>query len=56
MTELISKIIALILGYAISWILSAGLYALVCLFLPWGFDWLTATGIWLVLCILKFIF
>ena len=56
MKELIGKIIAYILVYPISWLITVGLYALVCLCFPWEFDWLIATGIWLVLCILKLIF
>jgi hypothetical protein len=51
-------IIVLILAliYALSWIITCGLIALICLCFHWTFSWLTATGIWLVILILKSIF
>lgn len=42
-----------VLGYALSWIITCGLIALVCLCFGWTFSWLIATGIWLGACVLR---
>lgn len=42
-----------VIGYAISWIVTCGVFALVCFCLGWEFSWLAATGIWVLLCIAR---
>lgn len=42
--------------YALSWIITCGLIALICVCFNCTFDWLTATGIWLIITILQSIF
>lgn len=42
--------------YAISWIATCGIIALICLCFGWTFNWLIATGVWLVILLLRSIF
>lgn len=55
---LIVLLIILIVGaiYAISWIITCGVVALICLCFGLEFKWLIATGIWLIILVLKSIF
>lgn len=41
-----------ILAWALSWIITCGIVALVCLIFSWEFSWLAATGIWLLICLI----
>lgn len=46
----------IVVGYALSWIITVGLIKLITLCFGLGFSWLIATGIWLVLLILSSFF
>ena len=48
--------LALVAGYAISWIITCGLIKLIAMCFGWTFSWTIATGIWLIMCIAKSIF
>lgn len=41
----------LVLGYALSWVITCGLFWLVCLCFDLTFSWAIATGIWLIMCL-----
>jgi hypothetical protein len=49
-------IIALIVGYAISWAVIVGIIKLITMCFSIGFSLPVATGIWLILCLLKLVF
>lgn len=48
--------ILLILGYGVSWIMTCGVFYLVCLCFDLVFSWAIATGCWLVMCLLWSLF
>lgn len=50
---IIIPIIILIVGYALSWIITCGLIKLITMCFGLPFSWLISTGIYLILCILK---
>lgn len=60
MKKIISTIVAILLmmvvSYGISWIITCGIFALICLCFHIEFNWLTATGVWLILMLLKTLF
>ena len=43
-------------NYGISWVITCGIYALICFCFHIEFNWLTATGVWLILMLMKTIF
>lgn len=60
MKKIIETILAVLLlvlvGYGISWIVTCGVFALICWCFKLEFSWLTATGVWLIYLLLKKIF
>lgn len=60
MKEIISTIVAFLLlvvvGYGVSWLVTCGVFALICWCFGLEFSWLTATGMWLIYRLLKKIF
>lgn len=49
-------ILLLVIGYAISWILTCGIIKLITICFGLAFSWAIATGFWLILCLLKSVF
>ena len=49
-------ILLLVIGYAISWILTCGIIKLITICFGLTFSWAIATGFWLILCLLKSVF
>lgn len=49
-------VVALVLSYGLSWIITCGIIKLITLCFGLTFKWSIATGIWLVLCLLRSIF
>ena len=49
-------IIGLVVGYAISWVITVGIIKLIAMCFSIGFSLPVATGIWLILCLLKLVF
>ena len=49
-------IIAMVLGYALSWAVVVGIIKLITMCLSIGFSLTIATGVWLILCLLKLVF
>lgn len=49
-------VLAMIIGYAISWAVIVGIIKLITMCFSIGFSLPVATGIWLILCLLKLIF
>lgn len=49
-------IIAMVLGYALSWAVVVGIIKLITMCFSIGFSLPIATGIWLILCLLKLVF
>ena len=49
-------IILILLGYALSWLVTCGVIKLITLCFGLVFSWPIATGIWLILCLLKLFF
>lgn len=52
----IGAILAIIIFYAIGWIVTCGVIKLITMCFGWEFSWAVATGIWLIIMILKSIF
>ena len=52
----ILAVLFIIFVYALSWIVTCGLFKLITLCFGWAFSWAIATGIWIVLVILEYIF
>lgn len=52
----IIAILLLVIGYAISWIITCGIIKLITICFGLAFSWAIATGIWLILCLLKSVF
>lgn len=53
---MIAMVLALILIYALSWIITCGIIKLICLCFGLAFSWSVATGIWLITILLRSIF
>lgn len=49
-------IIAMVLGYALSWAVVVGIIKLITMCFSIGFSLPIATGVWLILCLLKLVF
>ena len=49
-------IIAMVLGYALSWAAVVGIIKLITMCFSIGFSLPIATGVWLILCLLKLVF
>lgn len=49
-------VIGLVIGYAISWIITVGIIRLITMCFSIKFSLPVATGIWLILCLLKSLF
>ena len=49
-------IIAMVLGYALSWVVVVGIIKLITMCFSIGFSLPIATGVWLILCLLKLVF
>lgn len=49
-------IIAMVLGYALSWAVVVGIIKLITMCFSIGFSLPIATGVWLILCLLKSVF
>lgn len=49
-------IIAIVLGYALSWAMFVGIIKLITLCFSISFSLPIATGVWLILCLLKLVF
>ena len=54
--NIIGLILAIIIFYAIRWIVTCGVIKLITMCFGWEFSWAVATGIWLIILILKSIF
>lgn len=54
--KVIGAILAIIIFYAIGWIVTCGVIKLITMCFGWEFSWAVATGIWLIILILKSIF
>lgn len=48
--------VVLIIGYAISWIVTCGIIKLITLCFGWTFKWSVATGIWFIMCLARTVF
>ena len=53
---IIGTVVALILGYALGWIITCGVIKLITMCFGWTFSWAIATGIYLIMCLAKHIF
>lgn len=42
--------------FAISWICTCGVIALICMCFGWTFSWAIATGIWMIMCLARTVF
>jgi hypothetical protein len=49
-------VLALVLMYAFSWLVTCGIIKLICLCFGLAFSWAIATGIWLIMILLRSIF
>ena len=49
-------VLAMIIGYAISWVIIIGIIKLITMCFSIGFSLPVATGVWLILCLLKLVF
>lgn len=49
-------IIAMVLGYVLSWAVVVGIIKLITMCFSIGFSFPIATGVWLILCLLKLVF
>ena len=49
-------IIAMVLGYALSWAVVVGIIKFITMCFSIGFSFPIATGVWLILCLLKLVF
>ncbi len=56
MSKILVAVLALVIGYAISWGITVGVIKLITMCFSIGFSLPVATGIWLVLCLLKLVF
>ena len=56
MNKGLAFIIAMVLGYALSWAVVVGIIKLITMCFSIGFSLPIATGVWLILCLLKLVF
>lgn len=56
MSKILVAVLALVIGYAISWGITVGVIKLITMCFSIGFSLPVATGIWMVLCLLKLVF
>ena len=56
MSRILVAVLALVIGYAISWAITVGVIKLITMCFSIGFFLPVATGIWLILCLLKLVF
>lgn len=56
MSKILVAVLALVIGYTISWGITVGVIKLITMCFSIGFSLPVATGIWLVLCLLKLVF
>ena len=56
MSKILVAVLALVIGYAISWGITVGVIKLITMCFSIGFSLPVATGIWLILCLLKLVF
>lgn len=56
MSKILVAVLALVIGYTISWGITVGVIKLITMCFSIGFSLPVATGIWLVLCLLKLFF
>ena len=56
MVYFIATLIALVVCYGLSWLVTAGILKLITLCFGWPFSLLTATGIWLILALARNVF
>lgn len=56
MRKILVFVVAMAVGYALSWALCVGVMKLITMCFSWPFSLPVATGIWLILCLLKLLF
>lgn len=56
LTTILTVLLMVMVCYGISWIVTCGIFALICWCFGMEFSWLAATGMWLVYILLKNIF
>ena len=56
MSRTLVVVLALVIGYAISWAIIVGIIKLITICFSIEFSLPVATGIWLILCLLKLVF
>lgn len=49
-------ILTLVVVYGISFLLTAGIFSVICWAFSWTFSWKIAVGVWLVLCLVSNLF
>jgi hypothetical protein len=55
-SRILVAVLALVVGYAISWAIIVGIIKLITMCFSIGFSLPVVTGIWLILCLLKLVF
>ena len=56
MSRILVAVLALVVGYAISWAIIVGIIKLITMCFSIGFSLPVVTEIWLILCLLKLVF
>lgn len=56
MRKILVFVVAMAVGYALSWVFCVGIMKLMTMCFSWPFSLSVATGIWLILCLLKLLF
>lgn len=56
MRKILVFVVAMAVGYALSWAFCVGIMKLITMCFSWTFSLPVATGIWLILCLMKLLF